>query len=110
MDSSADANNFIKRLIKKSLSVKELGKSNVARVVKNLNANAEDLRFVFDPWVGKIPWRRAWQPTPIFLPGASDGQRSLVGHREVHGVAKSWTQWQRLSTAQPLGTMPVPAQ
>ena len=25
----------------------------------------------FDPWVGKIPWRRAWQPTPVFLPGAS---------------------------------------
>ena len=33
----------------------------------------------FDPWVGKIPWRRAWQPTPIFLPGKSHGQRSLAG-------------------------------
>ena len=33
----------------------------------------------FDPWVGKIPWRRAWQPTPVFLPGESHGQRSLVG-------------------------------
>ena len=33
----------------------------------------------FDPWVRKIPWRRAWQPTPIFLLGASHGQRSLVG-------------------------------
>ena len=37
----------------------------------------------FDPWVGKIPWRRAWQPTPGFLPGESPGQgiaqRSLVG-------------------------------
>ena len=32
-----------------------------------------------DPWVGKIPWRRAWQPTPVFLPGKSHGQRSLVG-------------------------------
>ena len=32
-----------------------------------------------DPWVGKIPWRRAWQPTPVFLPGESRGQRSLVG-------------------------------
>ena len=42
----------------------------------------------FDPWVGKIPWRRAWQPTPVFLPGESHGQRSLVGyspwdHREL---------------------------
>ena len=33
----------------------------------------------FDPWVGKIPWRRDWQPTPIFLPRESHGQRSLVG-------------------------------
>ena len=33
----------------------------------------------FDPCVGKIPWRRAWQPTPVFLPGESHGQRSLVG-------------------------------
>ena len=33
----------------------------------------------FDPWVRKIPWRRKWQPTPVFLPGKSHGQRSLVG-------------------------------
>ena len=32
----------------------------------------------FSPWVGKIPWRRRWQPTPVFLPGESHGQRSLV--------------------------------
>ena len=36
-------------------------------------------RLKFDPCVGKLPWRRAWQPTPVFLPGASRGQRSLVG-------------------------------
>ena len=35
----------------------------------------------FNPWVGKIPWRRAWQPTPVFLPGESHGHRSLVGYR-----------------------------
>ena len=34
-----------------------------------------------DPWVRKIPWRRAWQPTLVFLPGKSHGQRSLVGYR-----------------------------
>ena len=34
----------------------------------------------FSPWVGKIPWRRVWQPTPIFLPGESHRQRSLVGY------------------------------
>ena len=33
----------------------------------------------FNPWVGKIPWRRKWQPTPVFLPGKSHGQRSLAG-------------------------------
>ena len=34
----------------------------------------------FDPWVGKIPWRRKWQPIPVFLPGESHGLRSLVGY------------------------------
>ena len=34
----------------------------------------------FNPWVRKIPWRRAWLPTPIFLPGKSHGQRSLAGY------------------------------
>ena len=37
-------------------------------------------RLRFDPWVGKIPWRRQWQPTPVFLPGKSHRQRSLVGY------------------------------
>ena len=36
-------------------------------------------RLGFDPWVRKIPWRSAWQPTPVFLPGDSHGQRSLAG-------------------------------
>ena len=35
---------------------------------------------MFDPWVGKIPWRKAWQTTPVFLPGESHGQKSLVGY------------------------------
>ena len=34
----------------------------------------------FDLWVGKITWRRAWQPTPVFLPGESYGQRILVAY------------------------------
>ena len=33
-----------------------------------------------DPWVGKIPWRREWQPTPVFLPRESHGRRSLAGY------------------------------
>ena len=36
-------------------------------------------RYRFDPWVGKIPWCRNWQPAPVFLPGKSHGQRSLAG-------------------------------
>ena len=35
----------------------------------------------FNAWVKKIPWRRKWQPTPVFLPGKSHGQRSLAGYR-----------------------------
>jgi len=34
----------------------------------------------FNPWVGKIPWRRGWLLTPIFLPGESHGQRNLAGY------------------------------
>ena len=53
-------------------------------MVKNL---PESRRPGFDPWVGKIPWRRAWQPTPVFLPGEFQGQRNLAvycpwGHKE----------------------------
>ena len=35
---------------------------------------------MFHPWVGKIPWRREWLPTPVFLPGEFHGQRSLRGY------------------------------
>ena len=41
--------------------------SQVVLVVKNLPVNARDMKLAFDPWVGKIPWRREWQPTPVFL-------------------------------------------
>ena len=37
-------------------------------------------RHKFNPLVGKIPWRRAWQTTPVFLPGESHEQRSMVGY------------------------------
>ena len=48
------------------------------------------LRPGFDPWVGKITWRRAWQPASVFLPGESHDQRSQQAI--VHGVTKSRTQ------------------
>ena len=48
----------------------------------------------FDPWVWKIHWRREWQPTPVFLPGGSHGQRSRVGS------SKSWTWLSDLASTQ----------
>ena len=50
-------------------------------MVKNPLANAGDW-VGFNTWVKKIPWRRTWQPIPVFLPEKSYGQRSLVGHKE----------------------------
>ena len=53
----------------------------VGTVVKNPPANTRDARdSVSVSWVRKIPWRRAWQPTLVFLPGESHGQRRLLGH------------------------------
>ena len=49
----------------------------------------------FGPWVGKMPWRRAWQPTPVFLPGESMGREAW--RATVHRVAKSRTRLKRLS-------------
>ena len=56
----------------------------------NLLVNTGDIkRPGFYPWVHKIPWRRDWQPTPVFLPGESYGQRILGA--TVHGVTKDQT-------------------
>ena len=47
------------------------------------NSDGKDLkcrRPRFDPWVGKIPWRKEWQPTLVFVPGEFYGQRSLAGY------------------------------
>ena len=52
--------------------------------------NLPEMQIMFDPWVGKIPWRRKWQPVSVFLPEKYDGQRSL---EESITVAKSWTQF-----------------
>ena len=63
----------------------------VALVVKNPRASAgRRKRYGFNSWVGKISWRMVWQPTPVFLPGESHGQRSVVGCRLW--IAESWTQ------------------
>ena len=66
----------------------------MALVAKNPPARRQK-RCEFHPWVGKIPWRRAWQPTPAFLPGESHGQRSLAGcspwdHEESDTTRAMW--------------------
>ena len=54
----------------------------------------------FSPWVGKTPWRRRWQPTPVFSPGKFHGQRSLAGYSpQGH---KEWDTTEMLSTHSPL--------
>jgi len=52
------------------------GASQVAQMLKNLPTMQETW---FDPWVGKTPWRREWQPTPVSLSEEFHGQRSLMG-------------------------------
>ena len=68
----------------------------MALVVKNPPVNAGNMRHGFDPWVGKVPWRRAWQPTPVFWTGESHGQRSLAGYSPW--VTKSQMWLKQLST------------
>ena len=53
------------------------GTSLMAQMVKHLSTMRET---GFNPWVGKIPWRRKCQSTPVLLPGKSHGPRSLVGY------------------------------
>ena len=57
----------------------------MALAVKNPPVNAGDMRHQFDPLVRKMPWRRAWQVTPVFLPGESQGQRNLAGYSPGDG-------------------------
>ena len=51
----------------------------------------------FDPWIRKIPWRRKWQPTPVFLPGKSHGRRSLEGYSSKSRKESDTTERQTLS-------------
>ena len=64
-------------------------------MVKNLPAMG---RPEFDPWVGKIPWRRAWQPTPVSLPGEFHGQKNLASYSPWGHKGSDTTE--QLSTAQ----------
>ena len=95
----------------------------VTQTLKNLPALHEMQETWFHPRVGKIPWRRGWQPTPVFLPGGSHGQRSLAGYslcsrRTGHGWVTnthththtgSWSLWWAWGAPDSLGLSPSPS-
>ena len=68
----------------------------------------------FDPWVGKIPWRRKWQPPPVLLPGKSHGRRSLVGYspwgcKESDMTERLHCHFVRVRNSDGLGQLSIPA-
>ena len=65
-------------------------------------------RPAFDPWVRKIPWKRKWQPTPVFLPGEFHGQRSPVGYSPWGHKESDTTEWHFLFSLYVPGTVPGP--
>ena len=64
-------------------------------------------RLRFNPWVGKILWRRVWQPTPVFLPGESHGQRSLLGYSPWGHKEWDMTQKHHLAEVKKDGETPI---
>ena len=74
-------------------------------MVKNLLAIRKTQEMQVDPWVRKIPWRRAWLSTPVLLSGKFHGQRSLTGcrpwgHKELDMTEQlSIVQYQNANTA-----------
>ena len=64
-------------------------KEGLPRWLSGKESSCQCPRRGFSPWIRKVPWRRKWQPTLVFLPGNCHGQRSLGA--TVHGTAKSWT-------------------
>ena len=65
-----------------SLNIPIMVDFKLIRTLPNEQLGSDDhtKRRRFNPWVKKILWRRKWQPTPVFLPGKSHGQRSLAGY------------------------------
>ena len=66
----------------------------MAQMAKNPSASG---RPGFNPWVGKIPWRREWLPTPVFWPGELHGQRSLAADSPWGRKESDTTKWLSLS-------------
>ena len=61
--------------------------------------NRRHKRHRFDPWVGKIPWKRKWQLTTVFLPGESNGERSLTSYSPWGQKELDTTEWLSTDTA-----------
>ena len=84
------------------LGVGQFHRLGLPRWLSGKESTCQYRRCQFNPWVGKIPWRRKWQLTPVFLPGKSHGQRSLLDHgvtkRVKHAqlVTKQQQQFHRL--------------
>ena len=101
---------YIYHMCTYNMCVYNIGASQVVLVVKNPPASAGD-RSGFDPWVGKIPWRRAWQPTPVSLPGESMDRGAW--RTVVQGVAKRRTRlsdWARAAVCDSFkGCAPSPS-
>ena len=69
----------------------------VARQVKKIHLQSRRHgRWELSPCVRKIPWRRKWQPTPVFLPGESHGQQSLSDYSPKHPKESDMTEWLRM--------------
>ena len=74
------------RILKRFTKDKKLARKTAHHLLWSLRSSGVSLgqqriwRHGFYPWVRKIPWRRKWQPTPVFLPGKSHGQRRLTGY------------------------------
>ena len=67
-------------------------------VVKKKKTACQCRRLGFDPWVRKIPWRRKWQPTPVFLPGKFHEQRSLAGYSPWDCKESDTAEWLSMHT------------
>ena len=89
----AEALNLDTKRVVISLRLNSRRASQVVLVVKNLPASVgKHKRCKFDPWVRKIPWKRAWQSTPVVLLGESHGQSSLVSHDPVGHMELNMTE------------------
>ena len=68
-------------------------KSGLPRWLSGKESTNQCRRLGFNPWAGKIPCRRKWQPTPVFSPGESHGQRSLAGYSPWGPSESDTTEW-----------------